>query len=192
MEDSPKNLTTMGEERRILFTTGTQRVLEFFLDNPWEEFTAKDLLLRVDVSKSNIYNALKRLTEGGFLRQEVKGGIYFYSLNCDNPVVKQLKILKAVTKIQPLIERLKKISSRIVLFGSASRGENTKDSDIDLFIVTHNKKAIEKEITKFGLKQRIQAVKKTELEYVELKRSDPVFYEQINRGFLLWEAEDES
>lgn len=182
----------MTKNKGILFVTNTQKVLDFFLNKPGEEFLGRDLEEKTGISRSGIYYALKELANEGFLCQYVKGRINFYSLNYNNPVVKHLKVLKTVIEIQPLLEKLKKLSSRIVLFGSSSRGETVKDSDIDLFIVTHNKKAIEEEITKFGLKQRIQAVKKTELEYVELKRSDPVFYEQINRGILLWEAEDES
>jgi len=186
------NKKDMSQNKKILFVTNSQRVLDFFLDNPGEEFVGKDLEGKIEISRSGIYYALKELTNGGFLCQYAKGGISFYSLNYNNPVVKRLKVLKTVIEIQPLLEKLKKLSSRIVLFGSSSRGETVKDSDIDLFIITHNKTVIEKEITKFGSKQRIQAVKKTELEYVELKRSDSVFYEQVNRGILLWEAEDES
>jgi predicted nucleotidyltransferase len=182
----------MTKNKGILFVTNTQKVLDFFLNKPGEEFLGRELEEKVGISRSGIYYALKELTNKGFLCQCVKSRINFYSLNYNNPVVKHLKVLKTVIEIQPLLEKLKKLSSRIVLFGSSSRGETVKDSDIDLFIITHNKAAIEKEITKFGSKQRIQAVKKTELEYVELKRNDPVFYEQINRGILLWEVGDES
>ncbi len=182
----------MIKNKGILFVTNTQKVLDFFLNNPGEEFLGRNLEGKTGISRSGIYYALKELADEGFLCQYVKGGINFYSLNYNNPVVKQLKVLKTIMEIQPLLRELKKFASRIILFGSSSRGENVKDSDIDLFIITHNKKAIEKEITKFKLKQRIQAVKMTEVEYVELKRRDPVFYEQINRGILLWEAEDES
>jgi len=33
-----------------------------------------------------------------------------------------------MVEIRPLIERLKKFSSKIILFGSISRGESVKDS----------------------------------------------------------------
>jgi predicted nucleotidyltransferase len=42
-------------------------------------------------------------------------------------------------EINTLIQRLKETSSRIILFGSCATGEDTADSDIDIFIETQNK-----------------------------------------------------
>ena len=183
----------MKKVKNILFATNSQKVLNFFLDNPTKEFVGKDLVKnKLGISRSGIYYALKELSKDGFLHEYVNGWMHFYSLNHKNIIVKQLKVLKTMVEIRPLIERLKKFSSKIILFGSISRGESVKDSDIDLFIITHNKKAIEKEVSKFKSKRKIEIVKKTELEYVEMKKRTPVFFEQINKGILLWEAEDES
>jgi predicted nucleotidyltransferase len=110
-------------------------------------------------------------------------------MNYKNPLAKQLKVLKTIVLIQPLIKRLERLSFKVIRFGSSSRGEDIADSDVDLFVVTHNKEEIEEKVKKFKSKRNIQAIIRTELKYTEMKQTDPVFYDQVSKGIVLWEAE---
>ncbi|MEW6042214.1 MAG: nucleotidyltransferase domain-containing protein, partial [Elusimicrobiota bacterium] len=78
-------------------------------------------------------------------------------------------------------EKLKPISSKIILFGSSCRGENTSDSDIDLLIISHNKDKIKEFISKMKSKRKIQAVIRTELNFSEMKQTNSDFYDQVNK-----------
>ena len=66
----------------------------------------------------------------------------FYQIAEDNTAVKQYKINLTLKLISLLINKLKTKSLEIILFGSTSRGEQTADSDIDLFVLTNDKKWI--------------------------------------------------
>ncbi|GAH53362.1 unnamed protein product, partial [marine sediment metagenome] len=75
---------------------------------------------------------------------------------------------------------------------SQSPGENTKDSDIDLFVVTNAFQEIEKIIKNSSKGKIIQLIARTPLKYIEMEKTDPIFYAEIERGIVLWEAKDES
>jgi len=182
----------MNRIQSILAATNSQKVLSFFLHRPGEEFVEKEIQKAVKISKSGTNYALRELVETNFLFRKKKGNQHLYSLNYKNLLIKQLKVIKTIIQLQPLLEPLQKLSSKIILFGSSSRGEDIVDSDIDLFILTHNKVEIEEEVKKFRFKRKIQPVIYTELKYTEMKRIDPVFYEQVNQGIVLWEQESES
>lgn len=183
-------IINMKKIANILIATNSQKVLNFFLDHPGKDFVEREIKKVTKLSKSGINYALKELVSVQAVYRDNKGKINFYSLNYKHPLVKQLKVLKTITYLQPLIRKLKAVSSKIILFGSASRGEDIPESDIDLFIFSNNKKEdIEYEMNKVKLKRKAQLVVRTELGHIELKNNDPVFYEQIQRGIILWEKE---
>ena len=181
---------TMDKNQSILFATNTQKVLDFLLERPGKEFVEREIREAVGISKSGANYALRELVQANFIFRYKKGKIYLYSLNYKNPVVKQLKVLKTITCIQPILKKLKKLSSKVILFGSSSRGENIEDSDIDLFVISNIKKEeIETQINKLKSKRKLQLVVRTELGEIELKDNDPTFYDQIQKGIILWQRE---
>ena len=180
----------MDKNQSILFTTNTQKVLDFLLERPGKEFVEREIREAVGISKSGANYALRELVRANFIFRYKKGKIYLYSLNYKNPVVKQLKVLKTIICIQPILKKLKKLSSKVILFGSSSRGENIEDSDIDLFVISNIKKEeIETQINKLKSKRKLQLVVRTELGEIELKDNDPTFYDQIQKGIILWQRE---
>jgi len=180
----------MDKNKNILVTTNSQKVLNFFLDYPGKEFVEREIREVVSISKSGTNYALRELVKSNFINMYKKGKIHLYSLNYENPVVKQLKVLKMIIYIQPVLKKLESLSSKVILFGSSSRGEDIKDSDIDLFVISNNKKEeIESQINKLKLKRKVQIIVRTELGETELKEKDPIFYEQVRQGIILWQRE---
>lgn len=86
-----------------------------------------------------------------------------------------------------MICELKSISLKIVLYGSAGKGENLAESDIDLFILSRNPKKVKGVIFKDSLREKIQYVINTPNEFAKLKRENPVFYKEVSNGMTLWE-----
>lgn len=179
-------------KRDILFSTNSQKVLDFILKYLHRDFIEAEIQKAVKISRSGINYALRELEAADFISRNKRGKAYFYTLNHKNPVVRQLKVLQTIIEIDPLYKRLKGISSRIILFGSSCRGENTSDSDIDLLIISRSKEEIGKEIQKYPSKRKIQAVVRSNLQFNEMKQKEPDFYEQVIKGIVLWEAQDES
>lgn len=142
---------------------------------------------KIKLSKTGANIMLRELVGAGLLNKTAKGGAFFYQVNLNHPIVKQLKVLSTAVKINPLINKLKPHSSKIILFGSSSRGENLPESDIDLFVLSRNREAVKKTIKKSNLKNKIQPIIKTPIEFSELEKKDPYFYKEIDRGIVLME-----
>ena len=92
----------------------------------------------------------------------------------------------------PLIKTLKQKSSKIILYGSASRGEDTEDSDIDIFLVTNLTQEFEKLALGKHYHNKIQLIVRKPLKYLEMENTDPTFYREVERGIVLWELKYES
>lgn len=178
-------------KKNLLFSTNSQKVLDFILKYPHRDFIEGEIQRAVRISRSGINYALRELEAVGFIYRNKRGKSFFYTLNHRNPVVRQLKVLQSIIEIEPLYKKLKAASSKVILFGSSCRGENTPDSDIDLFVVSHSKEQAEEGIKKFHSKRKIQPVIRTNLKFSEMKRTEPEFYEQVTKGIVLWEAQDE-
>ena len=111
----------------------------------------------------------------------------FYRIKKNDILVKHLKIVQNIVFLTPLLNLLIPESLQIVLFGSAARGENTLGSDIDLFILTRDTKKIEDITFKNKLRKHLQPLIKTPNELSVLKKENPVFFQSITEGIVLWE-----
>jgi len=118
--------------------------------------------------------------------------MYFYSIDSSNAILIEFKKMVNLLLIEPLVEELKKISSRIVLYGSCALGTDNSDSDLDLFIVSNSKKRVSNVINTFNFPMgfeniHIQPVIRTPVELLEARESEQTFMEEVERGIVLWE-----
>jgi len=59
-------------------------------------------------------------------------------------------------------------------------------------VVTNTFQEVEKIIKNSSKGKIIQLIARTPLKYIEMEKTDPIFYAEIERGIVLWEAKDES
>ncbi|MCJ7579875.1 MAG: nucleotidyltransferase domain-containing protein [Candidatus Aminicenantes bacterium] len=178
--------------REILVATNRQKILDFLIQYPGNEFLEKEIQKATKISKSGVNFALRDLSKTKLVKKQKRGKISFYSIRYDHPIVKQLKMLKTLVNLEPRIEKIKKLSKKIILYGSCSRGENTSESDIDLFIVTNNSNMINMAMKKNKLGEIIKLIIRSPLEYIEMEKTDPIFYKEIELGITVWESKDDS
>lgn len=177
---------------KLGFITPTlMQVFEFFLEDSRKEYHEREVVRRTGVSKGSANKILKLLTSLGFLTREEKGRLAIYRLNQKEATVKQFKILINTFELKPLTDKLKDISRRVVLFGSCAQGTDTKESDIDILVVTDEKEPTGEIISEFNRKseRKVAPITVDMNEYIKLKREDKPLYENIERGITLWEAE---
>ena len=148
---------------------------------------ASEVVKSVNISKAGANIALRQLVKSGFVTRSIKGRTHLYQADTRNCLIKQFKVLESVAGLYPLIEKIKNVSQQIILFGSAARGENLEDSDIDLFILTRAGDEIRAVIKKSDKSSKIKAVVKTPYSFAELERKDSVFYQEITRGVTIFE-----
>lgn len=177
---------------KILFSTNSQKILEFLIQDPGKEYLSREIQIVTKLSKAGTNFSLNDLVNTSFVKREKKGKIYLYKINFNHPVIKQLKVLRLIMSLDTLLKKLRGMSKKIILYGSSSRGENTRDSDIDLFVVTNAADEIEKILKNNSKNKAIQLIMRTPLKYIEMEKTNPTFYAEIERGIVLWESKDES
>ena len=94
-------------------------------------------------------------------------------------------------ELNPVVDDLKKTVEKIILFGSCATGDDTSDSDIDLFIMAQDTKNVNDYFKKKHLERVIQAAVFNATDLVKLKERDKAFYQEINKGILLWDGKSD-
>ncbi len=170
-----------------LTSTNAQKVLGILIRDPSRQFLANEIENDAKISRAGVNNSLRKLAKEKLVIREKKAKIYLYTVDHNNPVIKQLKVLQTVVDLQALIVKIKDCSEKIVLFGSCGRGENLPDSDVDLFVLTNAKEEVKSILGKFSLKKKLQSIIRNPLQFSEMESKEPVFFEEIMRGITLWE-----
>lgn len=164
-----------------------QKIVEFLGNYPEAEFYGQEIANKIKCSKASASVLLKKLSKTGIVFAEKKGHMKFYRINPRNAEVKKLKINSAIDQLKPIAQKLNKYSQKIILFGSASRGEQTFNSDIDLLILTNDKGEAREIIKKASASLRIKAIIKTHGEWSEMEVKEPEFYQEVKNGITLYE-----
>lgn len=175
-----------------LIKTINQKALTLLVKFSDQEFYEREVSRKLGISTGSANRALNGLYSDGVVIRRRKGKMYFYSIDSSDALLIEFKKLVNLMLIEPLVEDLKKISSRIILYGSCAIGTDTSKSDIDLFIVSKSKKGVSNLIGGFtfptGFESiHIQPVIKTPVELLEERESERTFMEEVERGIVLWE-----
>ena len=166
-----------------------QKIIMFLSDYPEREFYGQEIANKVKSSKASASGLLRVLSRRGIIFKKVRGRMKFYQINAKSLELKRLRINSAMEKLNPLLPRLEKLSQKIILFGSSSRGEQTSGSDFDLFILSAEKNKVQAALKKINSGLRLNAVIKTPGEWSEMEITEPEFYREIKSGIILYELE---
>lgn len=177
---------------KLFSSSNALKVLSFLSQCPAGQFLAVEIQKALKISKGGVSIALRELQKDKFIKRERKGNSYLYSSCHSEPVIRQFKILNCVHQLTPLVNRLKSISAKVVLFGSCARGEDGIESDVDLCLVTNSRDQAETALRKVRFPRTLQPIIRTPVQFMDMQKTDPVFWAEINKGVVLWEAGNES
>ena len=116
-------------------------VLSLLFLNPEEEFYQSDLARKTCKGLIQVQRAIKTLEEIGLVSSIRRGRMVYYKAIKKHPAFDDLKrlFLKTLSlgeNIQQALNPLHKSIPLAFIFGSVARGDESIDSDIDLFLVT--------------------------------------------------------
>lgn len=172
--------------------TVKQKVLSLLVKFSDQEFYEREVARKLGISAGSANRALNELFSSGVMWRRREGKMYFYSIDSSNAVLIEFKKMVNLMLIEPLVEELKKMSSRVVLYGSCALGTDTSESDMDLFVVSNSKEDVSNVISGFTFPRgfeniHIQPVLRTPVELLEGRESERTFIEEVDRGVILWE-----
>jgi predicted nucleotidyltransferase len=166
-------------------------ILIFLARNPDKQFYIREIAKIMDKSVGGTHKTLKSLKEMDFIKENKSGKNIYYQINQMDPSVKNFKIFMTINELKTLVDKLKEISEKIILFGSCSTGEDTYESDIDLLVLTNEKEKVNKKIINKKLNRKIQAIIVNTVDLMKIKEKDKGFYHEINKGITLWNVKNE-
>ena len=176
-----------------LITTASQKIISLLVKFSDQEFYEREVARRLEISAGSANRSLNELFSSGVVTRRREGKMFFYSIGpFNNATVTELKKIINLLLIEPLVEALKAISNRVVLYGSCAQGTDTSESDLDLFVVSSDKQNVSDTIHNFEFPRgyeniHIQPVIKTPVELLESGESERTFLEEIESGLKLWE-----
>lgn len=174
----------------IFSATNALKVFTIMTEEPDKEFLSSEIQKAALLSRAGVYLALKELVRQNLVIEIKKGKFTLYAVSYSNPIINQFKVLKNISSLKNVVDRLKIVSKKIVLFGSASRGEDNKDSDLDLFILAKDTESAKEVVSSLKTDRVIQPVIKSPAELMDFKEKEQVFYSEIDRGITLWEESE--
>lgn len=152
------------------------------------EVTASKISKQLGLSIGSVYNILKEFNDAGVVQGIRIGRATIYETVQTNPLVKQFRVFDNLLHLNNLVQELKGITRKIILFGSCAQGEDTIESDIDLFLLVDEdlQPNVRDIITSYPSEREIKPVMVDSVELLEMQSKDRVFYEEIQKGIALW------
>ena len=192
MDKKISNMTFGGIELKIL---------GLYLSDYTAKFHVREISRILDANHRTISLALKALENKGVMKHEIAGKNKQYFLNLDNFLTKEyirnaesakkIKLLDKYFVIKKLLAELSEDlkGTPMILFGSYSKGEETKDSDVDILILKDGKEQkIENIIKEFAKRHNIeiQLQKMTGNQFESgIRKRDNLIVEIVNNHIIL-------
>lgn len=152
-------------------------VLNLFLDMPATEFYLREISRKAKISPSTAKLSLDKLKKKELIFEKNIANLRVFKANRENSIILEMKKIKNIDMIKKsdLIKNTENPSS-IILFGSFAKGTNDEKSDIDILIITNNKKPL----NLLDIKgHELQIIQLTPLRWKEKVKKDKPFYQEI-------------
>jgi predicted nucleotidyltransferase len=168
----------------MLGSKNCMALLMMLIARPEEEIYQADIVKRSNLSKMTVIKWLNFLEKHNVLKATKKGNLKYYSLNKDNPILKQIKALVNTMNVYEPSNRLSGKGVEVYLFGSAARGEDTGESDIDVLIIG---KIDKRDLVAFidnvreRTNKKVNPVVMDPFEYLALHKKNKTFYENFQK-----------
>ena len=160
------------------------KLLSVFLFKPNAQIYQNEVIRMSGLSKNTVMKLLSLFTREGLLKESRKGNLKLFSLVEEHPVVKQLKVLINVSELSAILKDFTGKGFETYLFGSAARGDDTENSDIDLLIIGKISNASLADMTAMitkAMNRDVNPVIKSPYEYSTLYKTDKAFFQNLER-----------
>lgn len=178
--------------KEIFIATTNLKVLQFLAKYSDKEFHEREISRLIKLASGSTNRALNNLYNCGIVQRRQSGKMLFYSINSNCPALIEFKKLTNMLLIEPLVEKLRLITERVVLYGSGADGLDNSKSDLDLHIVAANKQNVVRVLEDFTFPTgyaeiHIQTIIKTPLELLKANNSERTFLDEVEKGITLWD-----
>ena len=168
------------------------RVLTYLSRSPDRQFYVREIAAKIKGSVGGCHKVLGNLYEMDLIARQKSGRNLYYKVNERNPAITNFKIFVNILELKEIVKNITSESNKVILYGSCATGEDTLESDIDIVVITENVRELKQGLKNRNIGERLlKPIILSPHEIIKLKDKDRAFYNEINKGIVLWRAEDE-
>ena len=135
-KENTMQATSIGD---ALFTKTQQKVLGLLFGKPDRSFYTNEIMRWAGMGRGTVSRELQRLVGAGLLVVSMEGNQNHYQANKNSPIFLELvsivkKTFGVADQIKARLEALNENIDAAFIYGSISKGTESKSSDIDLMI----------------------------------------------------------
>ena len=170
-----------------VLATRSLETLIFLSRHPRNSYYVRELSKLLSISTGSASAQLRNLQEAGLISSEQKGRTLLFRAAISHPVVREAKVFATLMELSPLNSSEKSPVLRMILFGSCAFGEDSEESDIDLYIETTDRPVVKTLLarTESGISRKISPIIVSPEEAIQLRIRDRPLFERISAGKIL-------
>lgn len=166
-------------------TTSQELVLDLLIDGAGDSFTATEVTQALGLPRSTVSRALRDLADQGVVAARSVGRTHLYAVDAHDPLVLHLKIARAISRARLALRAVADAVDLAVLFGSASCGEDTTGSDLDLLVVTSD---VDRVLAELARIEGLQPVVVTPSQHMQILAEGGTFAAAVAAGIRVMGA----
>lgn len=124
----------------LLGGMGRFQALQCLYEQPDRAFGTRELATEAGIDASNASRWLRRWADVGLVERRVERGLPVFKASSDRTLMPLAMLMQQASRtVEVLRERVSELGKAVeaaAIFGSGARGTATRDSDIDLLLVT--------------------------------------------------------
>jgi predicted nucleotidyltransferase len=157
-----------------------------FFEDCYAEYSVREYARKARISPPTASKYLKEMAKQGLLKKREERGFLLFQTNRDSIVLKKISEIYWNLVLSDLLLFLEKevTPNSLVLFGSLSKLEAKKDSDIDLVVFSKIKKRLDLEKFEKQLKRKINVLFYESIEKVNKELKLNIINGCVLRGYL--------
>ncbi len=173
----------------MLLKNNIEKIASVFMDSPTKEFHLRELSRMAGLSTTATKSAIKILGKEGLIIEQKKGLYDIFQANKKSESFREVKKFYTIKKIRDcgllaFLNKEFKYPEAIILFGSASRGEDEEKSDLDIFILGYEKEIDLKKYEQ-SLNKEIKLIVMDRKRFENAKIKNPELINNIINGIVL-------
>jgi predicted nucleotidyltransferase len=173
--------------KEFLYNRNPMLVLSYLSRNKQVELLyGSKIASEAGINQGGASVVLKAFEKMGIVNSQRAGKTLIYNVNNEHPLIKSFRVFENLAELNGLVEEIKPLCKKIILFGSCATGNDTIRSDIDLFVLANDGPEVRGQIDNYNIDREIKPVIVSPLELVELQTKDQIFWREIEKGIELW------
>jgi len=170
-----------------------------------EAMTINEIIKRIDYSYERVNTALKSLVKKGIVKEKKVGKTLVYSLNLQSLYAESMgfnaymlgKEVEFIKKHKDIYNAIKEITASpyvwgLILFGSYSKGLETKQSDVDIICIASKKEEVKRLLDSLRHKYNIKfaPIILPLHEFPNIKKDNPELWNDLKLYAIVFKGDD--